>query len=131
MAEERKGRLQRGWEGLGHIHLAEWIWTTIVSAVNAGGVGYAAWWAWATQWGYLPVYLAVLFSFTLSIWLINGFIWMRRQSRPSQARISFDYSYAMALESILPAIDVKNDVNTLEIRPAFRNVANGPSQIPI
>jgi hypothetical protein len=126
MANDHKGPVRRGWEWLGHLHLAEWLWTLMISAVNALGVGYAAWWTWATQWGYLPIYLSALAAFTLTIWIINGVLWLRRQARPSRARISFDYSYAMALEDIEFVIDDTNAFNTLELRPKFRNVANGP-----
>jgi hypothetical protein len=126
MVDGPRRPLRRGWEWLGHIHLAEWIWTLIVSALNGIGVGYAAWWAWATQWGYLPIYLSGLTAFTLTIWLINGVIWLRRQARPSHTRIAFDYSYAMALEDVEYSVDDDNEVNTLEVRPRFRNVASGP-----
>jgi hypothetical protein len=60
------------------------------------------------------------------IWVVNGTIWLRRQQRPSRERISFDYSYALSLEGIDASFDQNNPSNTLEVRPQFRNVANGP-----
>lgn len=126
MAEKSKGRLRHAWDALAHVHLADWLGTLALSALNGAGVGYAAWWAWATQWGYLPVYLAALFAFTLSVWLVNGFIWMRRQRRPSHARIAFDYSYALALEGVEICVEDGNEASTMQIRPQFRNVGNGP-----
>ena len=49
-----------------------------------------------------------------------------RQRRPSKAQVTFDYSYALALEEIVPSFDVINANNTLEVRRKIRNHANGP-----
>jgi len=131
MAEEHKGFFRRITEWLGHIHLATWLWMLAVSIVNGGAVAYLTWWQWATQFGYVPIYLAALLAFAVSIWIINGFIWLRGQRRPSPARISFDYAHSLALEHITCGLDQENAENTLEIRPMFRNVANGPIKFNI
>lgn len=104
------------------------LWPVAVSAVIALGTG---WWAWATQWGYLPVFLSAFGIFTASIWLLNGIIWLRRQNRPSKERISFDYSYGLALEDLLITHDDGNNDNYIEFRLAIRNVTNGPVRFNI
>lgn len=71
------------------------LWPVAVSAVLSLGTG---WWASATQWGYLPIFLAGFGIFAASIWLLNSIIWLQRQHRPGRQRISFDYSYGLALE---------------------------------
>ena len=111
------------WEALGHIHLGEWLWTLLVSAINTVAT---VRWAWVTQWGHLPIYLVALATFTLSIWLINGLIWIARQSRPSHARITFDYSHGLALDGLSLGLDLQNNENTFELRPKFLNVSGGP-----
>jgi hypothetical protein len=104
------------------------LWAVVMSAAIPVGTG---WWAWATQWGYLPIFLAGLGVFAASIWSLNGIIWLQHQRRPSRQRISFDYSYGLALEDIIFSHDEGNIENYLEFRLALRNVTNGPLQIKI
>ncbi|MCI0556689.1 MAG: hypothetical protein L0287_37595 [Anaerolineae bacterium] len=88
--------------------------------------GGASYWAWVSQWGYFPIALTGLGVFVATIWGINGIIWARRQSRPSKARMAFDYSYGIALDEVIPAHDEGNEMNCLEFRFQIRNVAPGP-----
>ena len=135
MAED-KNFARRTWEWVSHIHVITWLieiihwltaqWSVVVSATLSIG---AAYWAWATQWGYLPVALVALGVFVASIWGLNGILWLRRQSRPSRARISFDYSYGLPLENVVGSLDPENKDNTLEIRLVVRNVASGPAKV--
>lgn len=85
-----------------------------------------SYWAFISQWGYLPVVLTGIGVFTATIWAINGIIWLRRQRRPSRARIAFDYAYAIPVTSVEFGWDPQNKANTLEIRPRIKNVAPGP-----
>jgi hypothetical protein len=133
-----KGWLARAWTWVGHLRLMVWLvgaivavatnWTILTSLVFAI---VTAVWAWAIQWGSFPVFLFTFGVFSTSIWLLNGLIWFYRQRRPSQQRISFDYSYGLALEQIYPALDLGNLENTLEMRLVIRNVANGPLRYEI
>jgi hypothetical protein len=107
------------WARVSDASVAVWLWGVPVS-------GAASYWAWISQWGNLPIALTGLGVLVATIWLVIGIVWLRRQQRPSRERIAFDYSYAMSLEGIDPAFDPTNTDNTLEIRPKFRNVANGP-----
>jgi hypothetical protein len=130
-----KEKFAKGWEWAGHLHLATWIAQAIVAQWNAiipGAVAFAtAYWASASRLGYLEVFLVTIGVFTSGIWAINGMVWLRRQARPSREHIAFDYAYALALEEIAPSLDLNNLENTLELRPKFRNVANGPMRVLI
>jgi hypothetical protein len=88
--------------------------------------GIISYWAWITQWGYLPVVLTSIIVFAVVIWIFNGIIYMQRQRRPSKARIIFDYAYAIPVTDIQFGLDLQNKANTLEIRPRIKNVAPGP-----
>jgi hypothetical protein len=118
-----------------HVHFMAWLigqWSIIVSGAAALAVGV---WAWLTDWivkyGYLPIVLVMLLTFTLGIWMINGVIWLRRQRRPSKQRISFDYSYSLALEGIWAGLDLDNNENTLELRLQLRNTAVRPIRFEV
>ena len=125
----RQGRIRQCWEWLGHLHLAAWLFeiaAVTVSGLHAGGAAYWASVEWAKSDGYLTVYLVGLFVFVTTLWGINAALWMLRQRRPSHARITFDYAYALPLIGVEFGLDVQNKTNTLEIRPRFRNVGSGP-----
>ena len=107
------------WARISDASVAGWLWGLPMS----GGFSY---WAWASQWGYLPIALTGLGVFVATIWGINGIIWLHRQRRPSKAQVTFDYSYALALEEVVSSLDVINTDNTLELRLKIRNHANGP-----
>src|SRR5579884_1046422 len=98
------------------------LWAPTVSLAVAAAAGF---WTWAAQWGYLPIFLVGLGVFTVVLWGVNGLIWLQRQRRPSRARVSYDYSYALASEEVIPSLDLENNQNTLKFRLAFTNVANG------
>ena len=34
-------------------------------------------WAWAVSWGYLPLVLAMVFAFFVSLWSWIGILWLR------------------------------------------------------
>ena len=122
------GRFRKAWEFVGHVHVVAWLFElTHVSAGVAiiAALG-AAYWAYVTQWGYLPIALTALGVFVAGIWGINGIVWLYSRRRPSKARITFDYSYGLSLENIIPAFDKNNIDNTLEFRLVIRNHANGP-----
>ncbi len=119
-------RLKSSIEWLEHLHFIASIvanWTVVLSAVAAALFGF---WTWSAEHAYLPVALVVLGSFCASIWALNGIIWLRRQSRPSAARIAFDYSYGVTLDEVSPSHDPGNEKNCLEFRFLIRNVAPGP-----
>lgn len=86
----------------------------------------ASFWAWATSWGYLPVAVFGLGIFVITIWGFIGIVWLRRQNRPSRRRVSFDYSYGIAIEDVRIAFDKDNINNMLQFFPDLRNHANGP-----
>jgi len=131
----RVGLARRVWNWLGQLSLIAWIvdlakwlllqWSTVLSAAVATGFTI---WAWMEQYGYLPLALVALGSFAVTIWTFNGIVWMRRQARPSPARITFDYSHALLFEGVVPALDLENKANTFELRLLIRNAANGPVQ---
>jgi hypothetical protein len=73
----------------------------------------------------LPVFLVEIGTFLTAIWGINGVIWLRSQQRPSRTRLTFDYSYGLALDEITPSHDTENEGNTLEFSFRIRNVAPG------
>lgn len=52
------------------------------------------------QLGYLQLVIYTLVTFTCALFIYNGFIWLKSQKRPSNERLSFDYSYGLALEDI-------------------------------
>jgi hypothetical protein len=129
--DKSKTTFRRMWEFVGHIHVITWLFeishgSFVISSIAAAGVAY---WTWATEHGYLPVFFAALGTFVAVVWAINGIVWLRSQARPSKARITFDYSYGLSLEEVTPALDVDNVNNTLEIRLYVRNLANGPMKI--
>lgn len=112
-----------------------WTWARISDAsvliwlagipVSAG----ASYWAWVSQWGYLPIALTALGVFVVTVWGINGIVWLKHERRPSKARITFDYSYALAVETVSTSYDPTNSINNLEVRLVIRNHANGPLKI--
>jgi hypothetical protein len=128
-----KGKLRRFLES---IHLAYWMgevglfffhqWVLITSALLAIG---SAFWTWSVEKSYLPVFLVGLGVFVATIWGLNGIVWLQRQKRPSKQRVSFDYNYGLALETVHPSLDADNVDNHLEFRLVFRNVANGPIKL--
>lgn len=129
--EKGKSFLRRLWEWVGHIHVVSWLLeighgSVALGAAAAAGVAY---WTWSIEHGYLPVFFAALGTFVALIWAINGIVWLRSQARPSKARITFDYSYGLSLEDVIPALDLRNLDNTFEIRLRVRNHANGPVRI--
>jgi hypothetical protein len=131
--EDKAGALRKAWEWAGHIHVATWLFeighgSSVVSAAFAAG---AAYWTWSTERRYLPVFYAALGTFAGIIWGINGIVWLRAQARPSKARVTFDYSYGLSLEDVLPNLDVSNVDNVLEVRSRVRNAANGPMRIKV
>jgi hypothetical protein len=109
-----------------HLHLLAVIathWNVIVSIFFAIGAGF---WTWSAEHAYLPVLLVGLGTFVAAIWGINGIIWLRGQTRPSKARLTFDYAYGLTLDEISPSHDEGNQNNNLEFRFQIRNVAPGP-----
>src|SRR5216683_756795 len=97
-----------------HIHFLAGIaahWSVVVSVLLAMGAGF---WTWSAEHAYLPVFLVSLGTFVAVIWAINGIVWLRRQKRPSKARVAFDYSYGIALDEITPSHDEGNEKNCLE-----------------
>jgi hypothetical protein len=112
------------WKRISDASVAVWLWGLPVS----GGFSY---WAWVLQWGYLPIALTGLGVLVATIWGFNGIVWLRRQRRPSKAQVTFDYSYALALEEVVPSLDVANASNTLEVRLKIRNHANGPMKFMV
>jgi len=106
------------------IFIAPWL-VSIILAIGA------AYWAFIAKWGHLPTALVALGVFVAGIWGLNGIIWLRRQRRPSKARVTFDYSYGLALEDLIPALDLTNADNTLEVRLRIRNHATGPVKLMV
>jgi hypothetical protein len=128
MEKKHNSLVRRSVEWLGHIHLVAWLLeitqaTTIVALIGAIGAGY---WAFVTQWGYLPIALTALAVFGGVLWAINGVVWLRRQRRPSKASVTFDYSYGVVLEAVETSYDANNEGNSFEIRLRIRNHASGP-----
>lgn len=129
--DKHKSLIHKFWEWIGHIHVATWLYemfvalwpVPIMSTMLAIGSGY---WAFISKWGYLPTALVALGVFVAGIWGLNGIIWLRRQRRPSKEHVTFDYSYGLALEEVVPSLDLTNINNTLEIRLKIRNHATGP-----
>jgi hypothetical protein len=101
-------------------------WPLIVSGAIAAATGAWGWWAWATQWGYLPVFVASLVALAASMSVFRTIVLIKRQDRPSKARSAFDYSYGLAIDEIIPSHDARNDQNSLEFRFHIRNVSPGP-----
>jgi|SRR5271165_2606547 len=131
--DERPGFFRKAWEWISHLHVAAWLFElagggTLLAVIGAGG---AAYWAYVTQWGYLPIALTFLGVFVAVIWGINGILWMRGRNRPSKARITFDYSYALNLDGIEIGFDPKDENIILQFRLCIRNHANGPVRYSI
>ena len=101
-------------------------WAIVLSTVAAIATGGWAWWSYATQWGYLPVFVAALLVLAAAMTIFRNVISLRRENRPSRARLTFDYNYGIALDDIIPSHDVDNEQNCLEFRFQIRNVAPGP-----
>jgi hypothetical protein len=65
----------------------QWIWgrisdtSVIVWLTGLPMSGAATYWAWISQWGYLPIALAALTAFAATVWSVNGIIWSRDHSR--------------------------------------------------
>jgi hypothetical protein len=87
-----------------------------------------SWWAWITQWGYLPVVLFDIFAFGGAVWTLNGVVWFSTRNRPSKQKLTFDYSFGIALDDVIPSHDPENVHNNLEFRFQIRNVAPGPAK---
>lgn len=98
-------------------------WSVSMSALLALGAGF---WTWSAEHSYVPIFLVMLFTFAVTIWAFIGIIWLRRQVRPSKAKLTFEYSYGIALDEIVPSHDKDNQINSLEFRFHIRNVAPGP-----
>ncbi|SRR6266851_8487549 len=102
---------------------AHWLTTLLLFAMSTG---LPIWTAISEHWSWpLAIALGVVL-FAVGLWIINGIVWLRRQTRPSKAKITFDYSYGIALDDISPSIDPNNETNNLEFRFQIRNVAPGP-----
>ena len=98
-------------------------WQVIVSAVAGFGAGG---WAWATQWGYLPIALTGLGVFVAVLWAWNGIVWFRRQKTPAKARVAFDYRYSLALDGVHIAYDPDKEEATLQLGLILHNAAEWP-----
>jgi hypothetical protein len=71
----------------------------------------ASFWTWSAEHEYLPIFLVGLGTLVAVIWGVNGVIWLRAQTRPSKAKMTFDYSYGVALDEIFPSHDRENVAN--------------------
>ena len=93
--------------------------------MSAGlGLGAAAW-AWISSQPALWITIAALLTFTAGIWAWNGVSWARNQKRPPSARISFDYSYGLALDSIQLGMDDTKEDAAFQIGLNLRNATSG------
>ena len=110
------------------IHLITSNWVLAMSIV--AGVA-TSWWAYATQWGYLPIFLFGLVAFGAFVWISNGVVYFTTRNRPSKSKMTFDYSFGFALDEISPSHDPDNIDNSLEFRFLIRNVAPGPLKYKI
>ncbi len=82
---------------------AHWLTTLLLFAMSTG---LPIWTAISEHWSWpLAIALGVVL-FAVGLWIINGIVWLRRQTRPSKAKI--------------------NETNNLEFRFQIRNVAPGP-----
>lgn len=126
--EKRPGFFRRAWGWVAHIRLATWLFDiahggTVLAVMGAVGAGY---WAYLTQWGYLPIALTFLGVFVAAIWGINGILWMQGRNRPSKARITFDYSYGLNLDGLGVGFEPDNENNALQFWLQLRSHTNGP-----
>ena len=101
-------------------------WAAFVSVGIAIGTGGWGWWSYATQWGYLPIFVAALLVLAAAMTFFRNIVSLRRENRPSRARLTFDYNYGIALDDITPSHDIDNEENCLEFRFQICNVAPGP-----
>jgi len=131
--ETRPGPIRKTWDWVGHIHLVSWLadlvvhgWTYAVSGAAATLFGR---WAFISHYGALPVALVALFVFVAAVWSLNGLVWLNGQRRPSRARIKFDYTWGLAVDNVVPGLDLENKQNTLEFRMIVRNATNGPIRV--
>lgn len=86
----------------------------------------ASYWAWALQWGYLPVALTGLGVFVMIIWGINGIVWLRRQSQPAKARMAFDYRYGLALLCLHMGRDEGKEEASFQVGLVLKNASEWP-----
>ena len=100
------------------------IAATVVVGVMAGIAGSV--WAWASQWGGLPIFLTGLGVFVAILWAWNGVIWLRRQRRPGKHQVAFDYGYGLALEGLHIGRDEEKEEAALQIGLILRNATDGP-----
>lgn len=98
-------------------------WNVVVGLLGAAAIAYQA---WIEDYGVLAIALTALGAFAAIIWSWNGLVWLRRQRRPSKAMLDFDYSYSLALEQVVPALDLENERNTLEFRLVVKNTSQRP-----
>lgn len=129
---------RRAWEYLAHLHLAAWLivigqnllsqWSLIVSAAIAIATAY---WAWASQWGYLPIFLVAFGIFVAAIWGLNGVIWLRRQRRPSRERVAFDFSYGLSLQGLQLGRDESKEDAAFQLGLVLFNAADWPIKYEI
>lgn len=83
-------------------------------------------WAWATQWGYLPVAVFTLVTFGACVWTLNGIIWFRTRNKPSKSKMIFDYSHGLALLGVSLGIDEGKKNEAFQVGLMLHNAADGP-----
>lgn len=75
-------------------------WGIVVSFLVGISASALALGEWGTQFGYTPIVLVLLFTAAVMIWIINGVLALLRRGVPTNAKISFDYAYGLALQRI-------------------------------
>lgn len=107
------------WARISDASVAGWLWGLPMS----GGFTY---WAWVSQWGYLPIALTGLGVFVATIWGINGIIWFNRQRQPGKARVAFDYRYGLALHAVHLGRDEEKEEASFQLGLILHNAVDWP-----
>ena len=65
------------------VTIGQFLWQFIVPIAGAVLAAITAFWGWAANWGYLPIFLAVLFVFAAVLWSYIGIQFVRAKPSPS------------------------------------------------
>lgn len=83
-------------------------------------------WAWITKWGYFPIALSGIITFGVALWIFNGFIWLRNQKKPIREKLSFDYSYGLALTGLHLGFDERSNDHAFQLGLILFNATSLP-----